>query len=308
MAWSGLHVPSSAKGGIVTIGNFDGVHLGHQSMLTIVREHARKVAKRVVVVTFDPHPVNVLKPDVSLPKLSTLETRKELLKRFGADDVCVLNVDHALLSMAPETFFDEVVRKQLDASGLVEGPDFHFGKDRAGDTTVLKKLCDQSGLSLTVIPAVCEGSEMISSTRIRKLLADGAVAEAVSLLGHGYTISGVIGRGAGRGQTLGIPTANLERIEVLLPRNGVYAAQCSLQGQKLACAVSIGPNPTFDDHERKVECHILNFSGDLYDSDLSIELLAEIRELHSFASHESLVSQIKADINQCRQVVAEFGS
>ena len=148
---------------------------------------------------------------------------------------------------------------------------------------------------------------MISSTRIRKLLADGAVAEAVALLGHSYTIGGVIGRGAGRGRTLGIPTANLEQIEVLLPRNGVYAARCSLHEQDLACAVSIGPNPTFNDSERKVECHILNFSGDLYDSTLSIELLAEIRELHPFDSQESLVTQIKADIDRCRQVVAEFG-
>ena len=269
-------------------------------MLSTIRQHAPNTSQPVVVATFDPHPVNILKPGVNLAKLTTLKTRTELLKRFGADEVVVLQVDHTLLGMAPKEFFDEVVRKQLQAVGMIEGPDFHFGRDRQGDTTVLRKLCTDNGLSLTIIPAVCHSREMISSTRIRNLLSNGQVAHAVNLLGHSYTISGSVVRGAGRGQTLGIPTANLENIAELLPRDGVYAACCNIQGHKFATAVSIGPNPTFEDSSRKVECHIIDFSGDLYGSALSIELLAEIRQVHTFESREALIEQINSDIAYCR--------
>jgi len=297
-------VPPSAMGGIVTIGNFDGVHRGHQAMLSTIRGHAKAALLPVVVVTFDPHPINVLKPDVNLPKLTTLKTRTELLKHFGADEVVVLEVDHELLSMEPQRFFDQVVRNQLQAAGMIEGPDFHFGKDRKGDITVLRKLCADGGLNLTIIPALSHSGEMISSTRIRSLLEHGQVAEAVDLLGHSYTISGSVVPGAGRGQTLGIPTANLEGVAELLPKDGVYAANCALQGSYFPVAVSIGPNPTFDDGNRKVECHIIDFSGDLYDSELAVNLLSEIRDLHSFASREALVEQIKRDIACCRTIFA----
>ncbi|MGB4739272.1 MAG: bifunctional riboflavin kinase/FAD synthetase [Fuerstiella sp.] len=304
MTWSGLNVPPSAKGGIVTIGNFDGVHRGHQAMLTAVRGCALDASSPVVVVTFDPHPVNILRPQIELPRLSSLKTRTELLKRFGADEVVVLHVDNDLLGMDPQTFFKQVVIHQLEATGVVEGPDFRFGKDRLGDTTVLKQLCEQNGLRLQVISAVRHDAEMISSTRIRSLISGGRLIDAVNLLGHSYTITGQVSHGAGRGTTLGIPTANLESIAELLPADGVYAGRCVLNGKPYACAVNIGPNPTFNDSTRKLECHVIDFAGDIYGQAMAVDLLSELRELHSFDSQEALVTQINHDVLRCRQIFA----
>lgn len=302
-----LQVPSTASGGVVTIGNFDGVHRGHQAMLSVVRKSANRKNGPAVVVTFDPHPITVLKPTVQLPRLSTIAVRTELLKQHGADEVIVLPVSRQLLSMTAEQFFQDIVLAQLQPIGVVEGPDFRFGRDRAGDTTVLKSFCDAADIGLEVITAVCDSDggqdSMISSTQIRGLLSEGKLAAAVQLLGHPYSMSGVVRHGAGRGGGLGFPTANLEQIETLLPADGVYAAECQIDGTRYAVAVSIGPNPTFDDQARKVECHVIGFSGDLYDQQLRVDLKKDIRGLVSFDSLEALKQQIQKDI---AATVAEF--
>lgn len=295
-----LQVPTTASGGVVTIGNFDGVHRGHQAMLSVVRESADRRKSPAVVVTFDPHPITVLKPNVQLPRLSTIAVRTELLKLHGADQVIVLPVNRQLLNMTPERFFQDIVLTQLQPVGIVEGPDFRFGRDRAGDTTMLKSFCDAEAIDLEVITAVCDlggqQDSMISSTRIRGLLSEGRLAAAVQLLGHRYSLSGVVRHGAGRGGGLGFPTANLEQIETLLPADGVYAAECLIAETRYAVAVSIGPNPTFGDQRRKVECHVIGFSGDLYDQQLRVDLKADIRGLVSFDSLEALKQQIELDI------------
>lgn len=291
-----LSVPEFATGGVVTIGNFDGVHRGHQSMLSVVREFAQRVQRPAVVVTFDPHPVTVLKPDVVLPRLSSIQTRTRLLKQYGADAVVVLPVSSVLLNMTPQQFFHQVIEQRLQAFGLVEGPDFCFGRDRAGNTTVLRQLCETSNLQLKIIEPVCQGEHMISSTQIRQLLSQGNITPANTLLGHPYTVSGVVKPGAKRGRELGFPTANLEQIEEMLPADGVYAAACQIADQTYPVALSVGPNPTFGDAVRKVECHLAGFSGDLYNSRLNIQLLQHIRGLQSFASVEQLTSQIQSDV------------
>lgn len=290
-----LQVPSAAMGGVVTIGNFDGVHRGHQAMLSVVREHAVKKDCPAVVVTFDPHPITILKPDVHLPRLSTIPVRSQLLKQHGADEVIVLPVCKQLLNMTPEQFFQDVVA-QLQPVGMVEGPDFRFGRDRAGDTTVLQTFCDSADIDLKVISAVCFSDRMISSTQIRGLLSAGEVTAAVELLGHSYSMAGFVRHGAGRGGGLGFPTANLEDINTLLPADGVYGAECVIDQQRYAVAVSIGPNPTFADNSRKVECHIIGFSGDLYERELRIDLLRHIRGLISFPNLDTLKQQIRRDI------------
>ncbi len=294
-----LHVPRSATGGVVTIGNFDGVHRGHQAMLSTTRSKATELRCQTVIVTFDPHPITVLKPDVDLPRLSTISDRTKLLKQYGADEVVVLPVSRELLDMAPDQFFHEVVVQQLCPSGMVEGPDFRFGKSRSGDTELLDKFCEGAGIDFSVIDAVLTKGEMVSSTRIRRLLADGKITKAIELLGHPYTISGVVQHGAGRGRELGFPTANLAEIEVLLPRDGVYAAECLINATRYPVAMSIGPNPTFGEEARKVECHIVGFSDDIYDSKLSLNLLKQVRDLVSFDSLEDLVQQIRHDVAEC---------
>ena len=305
MPFSELQVPASATRGVVTVGNFDGVHRGHRSMLAKVRDIADRASAPAVVVSFDPHPINVLKPHVNLPRLSTIAVRTQLLKQFGADDVVILPVDQQLLNMSPENFFQDVMLDRLQAVGLVEGPDFRFGKDRAGDTGVLRQLCGLHDVTLTVIDAVCSDDEMISSTRIRQLIQAGQLDAAIEMLGHSYTLSGRVVHGAGRGRTIGIPTANLADIEVLLPAAGVYAGRCCLDGQTFSAAVNIGSNPTFGDDEQKVECHVIDYSGDLYGQSMDVELLAKIRDAQQFANAEALTTAIKRDIERCRLSASE---
>jgi len=305
MPFSELQVPASATRGVVTVGNFDGVHRGHRSMLAKVRDIADRASAPAVVVSFDPHPINVLKPHVNLPRLSTIAVRTQLLKQFGADEVVILPVDQQLLGMSPENFFQDVMLDRLQAVGLVEGPDFRFGKDRAGDTGVLRQLCGLHDVTLTVIDAVCSDDEMISSTRIRQLIQAGQLDAAIEMLGHSYTLSGKVVHGAGRGRTIGIPTANLADIEVLLPAAGVYAGRCCLDGQTFSAAVNIGPNPTFGDDEQKVECHVIDYSGDLYGQNMDVELLAKIRDAQQFANAEALTTAIKRDIERCRLSASE---
>ena len=301
---SELLVSESATGGIVTVGNFDGVHRGHQSMLSTMRQQADERSLPTIVVTFDPHPLNVLKPDVNLPRLSSVTRRRQLLQRYGADEVVVLPVTTELLNMTPEHFFCSIVRDQLHAVGIVEGPDFRFGRNRAGDTEVLRELCEENDVELIVIPPILAGQTMISSTMIRRLLSEGNVADAVNLLGHPYSLSGNVVRGAGRGTDLGFPTANVAAVDVMLPADGVYAGVTTIAGAPYRVAVSIGPNPTFSDQSHKVECHVLDFSRDLYDEALAVDLLSEIRSLRPFRDAAALQTQIAADLIRCRQIVA----
>ena len=299
-----LHVPSSATGGVVTIGNFDGVHRGHQEMLSTVRRLASQRCRPAVVVTFDPHPITVLKPDVVLPRLSTIDIRTKLLKRFGADEVIVLPVSRQLLNMSPDQFFRNVIARQFKPIGMVEGPDFRFGKDRTGDTDVLRQLCADQQIELNVIPPVRSADTMISSSRIRRLLCEGDVGAAVEMLGHPYSVPGKVRHGAERGRMLGFPTANLAEVNVLLPCDGVYAAACRIGRCRYPVAMSIGPNPTFNDDSRKVECHVVGFSGDLYGAALSVDLITRVRSLIPFESADTLTEQIREDVAVCVKLFA----
>ncbi len=294
--------PPAYAGGIVTVGNFDGVHRGHQQMLQTLREVAAARNTSSVVVTFHPHPITVLRPTAVLHRLTTIERRTTLLKRYGADHVIVLPVTHDLLTLEPRRFFESVLVEQLHAGGVVEGPNFRFGKNRAGDVDLLKSLCEARGIHFQVIDAVCDSAEMISSSRVRDLLMGGQVTEAVQLLGHAHQISGTVTRGAGRGRELGFPTANLGSIEVLLPGHGVYAATCHIDGVSYATAVSIGPNPTFEESAVKVECHVDGLTQVLYGRTLAVDLLSEIRPLKTFSSADELKEQIARDVDACRDV------
>lgn len=302
MSFLDFEVPPAATGGIMTIGNFDGVHRGHQSMLRQVQRIAADARAPAVVVTFDPHPIQILKPEIRLPRLTDIETRTQLLRKYGADEVVVLPTSTDLLRMQPEEFFEEVILEKLDATGLVEGPDFRFGKDRRGDTDLLRRLCSERGLSLTVIGAVRHDGGMISSSRIRAQLESGEFDNVVSLLGHPYTLRGKVTEGAGRGRELGYPTANLTEFhpDFLLPTDGVYAGLCVIGDEEYAAAISIGTNATFGETARKVECHFIGYHGRLYDQTLSVDIVRWIRSQQTFEGREALVAAIEADIAECR--------
>lgn len=295
-----FHVPENALNGIVTVGNFDGVHCGHQQMLTTLQEIAAHHSAPAVVVTFDPHPLSLLRPDAPLPRLTTIPRRTELLKQYGADEVIVLPVTHDLLQMSADEFFSDILVQCLAAKGIVEGPNFRFGHDRQGDVQRLSEMCRSRDITFQVIDAVNDEGHMISSSRIRSLLGDGLVLEAVAMTGHAHRLSGKVSRGAGRGRQLGFPTANLDGINVMLPADGVYAGTTVVGEQQHTVAISIGPNPTFDDNRIKVECFLDGFDGDLYGQQLDIDLLCEIRSLCSFGSVDELTQQIQSDVEQCR--------
>lgn len=302
MAILDFHIPESACEGCIAIGNFDGVHRGHASMLQQLRSVGREISGPAVAITFDPHPIAVLRPEFTPPVLTTIEDRKRLLHQAGADEVIVLPVTNGLLEMTAEQFFRDVIVGTFKARGVVEGPNFHFGKDRRGDVDRLQELCRSQGIQCHIAKSFDDAGSMISSSRIRELICARAMTAAVELLGHPYRMSGIVRHGAGRGRTIGFPTANLAEIQTLLPAHGVYAGAAEINGNRYPVAVSVGPNPTFGEHREKVECHIDGFTGDLYDQKLAIDLLKEVRALQSFGSVNELISQISSDIEACRRI------
>lgn len=298
--WQAL---DSVQGGYATIGNFDGVHRGHQAMLNVLTSRARAENVPAIAVTFDPHPIALLKPDATPPALTTIEHRAELLHRFGVDVTLVLRTDRSLLALTAEEFFETVVRSQLKARGLVEGPNFFFGRNRSGNITVLRTLCGNHGLSFDVAPPATVDEQLVSSSVIRSLLETGEMANAVRLLGHHYRMTGRVGTGAQRGRTIGFPTANLVDVSTLIPANGVYAGTVTIHGVRHAAAINIGPNPTFGEAAQKIEVHLLDFSGDLYGQTLDVDFIERVRDVHRFSGAEELKAQLVQDISRVRSVV-----
>ena len=277
-------------------------------MIASLIRQARAHRGPAVILTFDPHPITLLRPGQAPPSLSTLGRKAELLEACGVDCVIAYPTDRALLNLTPEEFFDEIVCREMEARGLVEGPNFFFGRDRAGDVDRLKHLCDRAGLSLEIVPPHMVGNTMVSSSRTRQHIAQGAMAEAVELLGHPYRIRGRVVSGAGRGRDLGFPTANLEDIATLLPPAGVYVGVCCWREQVYAAAVHHGPNPTFQEPEQKLEVHLIDFVGDLHGAELDVDLLERIRELHTFDTIDALRTQLSIDIEKARHVAKKFVS
>lgn len=293
---SSFQIPASHRHCCLTLGNFDGVHLGHRQILDALRQLADELEAPAVVATFDPHPLCLLRPEAAPPVLTSLQERTRLLAAAGVDSVCVLPVTSEFLQMTAREFFTDILLGQFAARGLVEGPNFHFGRGREGNTELLRQFCAEAGVRFVEVPAVADSSQMISSSRIRELLVEGRLATALELLGHPLRLHGVVATGAQRGRTLGFPTANLDGHIGLLPASGVYAGICRIDGQLFPTAISIGPNPTFAENQHKVECHLAGFSGNLYGRPLSVDLVSEIRPLRSFTSVEELRRQITADV------------
>ena len=301
----GFQQPDQYRGGWVTIGNFDGVHRGHQSMLAKLVQQAHAARTPAVVMTFDPHPIALLRPQQTPPALSLLDHKLKLFEQHGIDAVVIYPTDHALLQLTPDEFFQKIVLGELNAVGLVEGPNFFFGHRRAGNVGTLKSLCDAADRILEVVPAVIVNGRMISSSEVRSRIAAGQIAEAVEMLGHPYRVRGFVGSGAARGRTIGFPTANLEKITTLLPPDGVYAGRCSINGAAYPVAINLGPNPTFGEAARKFEAHLLGFTGDLYGQTLDVDLLARVRDVVRFESSDALKQQLNQDLETVRTLANE---
>jgi riboflavin kinase/FMN adenylyltransferase len=293
-----------ARGGAVAIGNFDGVHRGHARIVEQLLRRAREVNGPAVVFTFDPHPVRILRPEQSPPPLTWTERKAELLAQHGVDWIVAYPTDEALLQLSAQQFFGRIVRDALAAKAMVEGPNFYFGHNREGTIEVLRKLTEAAGVSLDIVPPVEVDGQLVSSSRVRQLIAMGDVGTASQLLTAPYRIRGIVTHGAGRGAKLGFPTANLEGVDTLLPVHGVYAGRGWIDGHNWPAAINIGPNPTFGEAAAKVEAHLVNYHEALYGKPLEIDFLTRLRDTRPFGSVEELVSQVKKDINEVQQIAS----
>ena len=302
LSWM-THPPTAMTGGAVTIGNFDGVHRGHQELIRAAATAARQVGGPTIAVTFDPPPAALLypRPEKATP-LTTLADRAALLHAAGADYVVILRTDAGLLSLSPEAFFEDVIVGLFAAKAVAEGYNFRFGRARAGDTALLRSLCEAAGIYFSEVAPVNILGAPVSSSRIRSLLNEGQVTAITELLGRPYFLRGIVVPGARRGRTIGFPTANLDQVSTVIPATGVYAVRAQVGEMWIPAAANIGPNPTFGDSARKLEVHLIDYSGDLYGQSMTIEFVARLRDTRSFSSVSDLVEQLQADVAQTRAI------
>ncbi len=295
-------LPIAVQGGAVSIGNFDGVHRGHVQIVQQLKRAARQVGGPAVVFTFEPHPARLLRPEAAPPPLTWADRKADLLAELGVDAMIACPTDRALLDRTYLQFFHEIIREKLQARALVEGPNFFFGKDRAGTPQHLQGLCAQYGIELSIVePWIAEG-EMVSSSRVRQAVRDGRVELAARLLTHSYRIRGMVTHGAARGAELGFPTANLAGTDTLLPAAGVYAGRAYIQQRQHWAAVHIGPNPTFGEAVPKVEVHVLDWDEALYGQVLEVDFIRRLRDVASFATRTELVAQLERDVAAVRAI------
>jgi riboflavin kinase/FMN adenylyltransferase len=290
------------RSGAVAIGNFDGVHRGHARLVERLLAKARAVGGPAVVFTFDPHPVRLLRPAEAPPPLTWTDRKAELLAALGVDATIAYPTDEALLQLDAGQFFETIVRRTLDARAMVEGPNFFFGRGRSGTIEVLRQLTGDAGIQLEIVEPVIIDGDVVSSSRVRRLLSEGRIDEAGRLLTRPYRVRGMVTHGAGRGAKLGFPTANLAAVDTLLPGVGVYAGLAWTNGQRHPAAINVGPNPTFGEHALKVEVYLLDFTGPLYGQPLEVDFLSRLRDIQPFANVDALREQLDRDIATARSI------
>lgn len=296
-------LPDSLRSGAVSIGNFDGVHLGHAKLIARLVKRAREVNGPAVVFTFDPHPAQLLAPAAVPPPLTWIERKVELLTRLGVDAVVAYPTDRVLLGLSPQAFFDQIVRDRLDARALVEGPNFRFGVGRSGSIDDLEQMCQQAGLILEVVEPLMLEERYVSSSWIRELIQAGQIHHADQLLTRPYRVRGQVVRGAGRGASIGFPTANIEPVDMVLPPLGVYAGVAIVAGKRYAAALHIGPNPTFGEHDQvKFEVHLAGYNEPLYGAVLEVDFLDRLRDIQPFDHIAELQQQLLRDVRAARQI------
>ena len=290
---------------VATMGTFDGVHLGHQAILSEVLLRAKAGGKGGIVVTFSPHPQEVVSPQNAPRLLTSPDEKTARIEGLGLDALVFLPFDRKMADLAPEAFIREYLWPRLGMSIMVLGQDSKFGKERKGDVALLTRLGGELGFKVVSIPPVLDGGRAISSTRIRHLLSAGEVGEAAKLLGRPYTLTGKVGKGDERGRSLGYPTANLailgERRQMV--KEGVYAIKVDYKGQWHNGLMNIGVRPTFNETALEHEVHLFDFSGDLYGEVLEVAFIERLRDEKAFPDVPSLVAQIRLDEDQARKIL-----
>lgn len=288
--------PNSDGRTVATIGNFDGIHLGHQAIMSTVLERARSERLIPAVLTFDPHPLRILAPDRAPRLLTTLEQKRAKLESMGIELLVTLPFDRSLADMEPQEFAKRIVSDALRARQLYLGPDFRFGRARSGDVAYLARAGEQLDFAAEAIEPVFSGNERISASRIRQALSEGDPVLAHKLLGCPFRLIGTIVHGEGRGTTMLVPTANLSPENEFLPPHGVYITMTQWDGRQHYGVTNIGTRPTFGDHRTVVETNLPGFEGDLYGKRVELAFYERLRDEKRFESSEQLLQQIQRDL------------
>lgn len=306
--YKGMAEVETPKNAVVTIGNFDGVHLGHQELLRLVRQHADRIQGTAVVITFRPHPRFVLRPTEEPHLLNTYEEKTELFGDYGADITVEEPFSREFSNTTPEEFVDKFLIGKLGTRVLYLGYDFAFGKERSGSIELMKRLAENRGIELHVVQPLAVDGQVISSSVIRQALDEGNIGLANLCLGRPFFLRGLVWRGEGRGRTIGVPTANIQTENRRYPRVGVYATRTLWRGHWYPSISNIGYNPTFKgdgtDLPLKIETHLFDFNNDMYGDEIQVDFFQFIRAEKKFNGVSELISQIKLDSEIARKALA----
>ena len=304
---NGRSTARTGGGAVVTVGTFDGVHRGHIKVLDIVAATAAERAALSVLVTFDPHPLRIVRPAAAPPLLTTPAEKIEILAQTTLDRVAFLHFTPILAAYEPREFVQEFLLRRLDMRHLVIGYDHGFGRDRSGNANSLREIAAELGFGIDVVEPVESDGSPVSSSRIRELLQKGDVIEAAEALGRPYSLSGTVVRGEGQGRKLGFPTANLgvEHADKLLPHEGIYAVRAALRDRIVDGVLHLGPRPTFAGLAPSIELHLFDFDADLYGLRLRIDFVARIRDIARFDSVDALIRAMDHDCATARALLGD---
>lgn len=297
----------SGEGTVVTVGTFDGVHLGHWAVLQEIKRRAADTGRRSVLVTFDPHPLRIVRPEAAPRLLTTPVEKKEILAESGLDYAVFLTFSEALSQYGPRRFVEEILVDRIGMRELVIGYDHGFGRDREGSPEMLRLIGAERGFDVDVVTPIAAEGSAVSSTRVRALVGEGEMAEAAACLGRPYSIRGIVVRGEQRGRGLGFPTANLRVLggDKLIPPEGIYAVKGVLRRGTWKGALHLGPRPTFKGSPPSVELHLIDFDADIYGEEVRVDFIEYLRPIAPFTSVQALVDQIRADVDRARDVVED---
>ena len=295
--FNGIDALPVFRNGVLTIGTFDGVHIGHQQILKQLRSSADSIGGETILLTFHPHPRLVLQTDNKVKLINTIEEKAKILEKFGLDNLIIVPFDKRFSQMSPEQYIQSFLYKNIGPSRIVIGYDHRFGQNRSGGIDTFRNMSKDLGFEVEEISAQMINQITVSSTKIREALENGEIVTANQLLGHRFFLSGKIVPGRKVGRTLGFPTANVECSSPykLIPANGVYAIEANLTGEIFHGMANIGNRPTFDNGEKTIEAHLFNFEGDLYDREIELYFHKFVREEIKFSETSDLKSQLEED-------------
>ena len=288
---------------ILTLGNFDGLHLGHQELVKMIIRRAKEAGAVSMVVTFRPHPLKILAPDKCPPLISIYEEKIRLFERLGIDVLVKIPFTLEFSAMSPEGFVRDVLCSTLGAREIFVGYNYRFGRGREGDIQTLKTLGRKYGFAVKEIEQLAVDGEVVSSTKIRALLREGQVEHAAKLLGRTYAVTGIVVKGDGRGKSLGFPTANIAPKHSIVPADGVYAVRLMVRERTYDGIANIGMRPTFNKQTSAIEVHVFGFNEDIYGEDISLYFIKKIREEMKFKDAAALVRRIRSDIESAKDIL-----